>query len=133
MNACCLRVLLAEDDALLAADLEACLREAGYEVMAIEARGDCALTAARLLQPDVVVLNASLRGPLDGPAVAAALRTGSSLPVAVVFVTSQPMLPTPLSAHAAQSAVPARPLLGAQLCQAVHTALSNIWQERPAA
>ena len=47
MNPSCLRILLAEDDMLVAADLEACLREAGHEVLAVEARGDSALSAAR--------------------------------------------------------------------------------------
>ncbi|MDO7876563.1 response regulator [Hymenobacter sp. ASUV-10] len=93
METSSLRILLVEDDRNVAAALETCLREAGHEVLAVEARGDITLTATRLLQPDVVVLNVQLRGPLDGHAVVTALRQSVPTPVPVVFVATSAELP----------------------------------------
>jgi len=116
---------LVEDDNSVAAALEACLREAGHEVLAVEARGDITLTATRLLHPDVVVLNVELRGPLDGRAVATALRHSIPAPVAVVFVAASAELP---AARDLQRLAPLAILAGqgtsANLRQALASALS---------
>jgi len=120
-----LRILLVEDDNSVAAALETCLREAGHEVLAVEARGDVTLTATRLLQPDVVVLNVELRGPLDGRAIATALRHSVPAPVAVVFVAASAEL---LAAHDLQGLAPLAVLAGqstsANLQRALALALS---------
>lgn len=125
METSSLRILLVEDDRSVAATLETCLREEGHEVLAIEARGDITLTATRLLHPDVVVLNVELRGPLNGQAVAAALRHSVPAPVPVVFLAASAELPVvqelqrlaPLALLAGQGT-------GANLRQALATALS---------
>ena len=74
-----LRVLLAVDNFKRAAALAAHLRAAGHdEIIVVEARGDAALKAARLLHPDLVVLSGPLRGPLDGVALTTALEDAES-------------------------------------------------------
>ncbi|WP_310396080.1 response regulator [Hymenobacter sp.] len=93
MNPSFLRVLVAADSAPQAALLEQYLHEAGHEVVTVEARGDAALKAARLLHPDFVVLSGPLRGPLDGVALAAALQAGRAAPIPVVLVTDPAELP----------------------------------------
>jgi DNA-binding response OmpR family regulator len=129
MNPSSLRILLAEDDTLLASDLEACLREAGHEVMSVAACGDAALNAARLLQPDVVVLNVRMRGPRDGRAVAAELRAGRPVPVPVVFIKGRTSFPiTRLDETTPLAEVLTTPLVGLHLCQALNTAMSEMWQ-----
>lgn len=101
-----LRVLLVVDDLKLAAALAAPLREAGYdEIILVEARGDAALKAARLVHPDLVVLSGPLRGTLNGVALAAALQEGHAAPVPVVLVTDPAELPS-LLALQAQSTLP---------------------------
>ncbi|GAA4357467.1 hypothetical protein GCM10023185_22210 [Hymenobacter saemangeumensis] len=131
MTSDCLRILLVEDDAAVAADLLACLQEAGHEVLSVEARSDFALTAARLLQPDVVVLNVRLRGPLDGLAVASTLR--ASRPVPVIFITAQAEHASLLQqAQASPLAILATPLLGRDLCQDLGRALTQAMCEAQA-
>ena len=74
-----LRILLTVDNFKRAAALAAHLRAAGHdEIIVVEARGDAALQAARLLHPDLVVLNGPLRDSLDGMALATALEEAES-------------------------------------------------------
>jgi chemotaxis response regulator CheB len=59
------RVLVVEDDAIRAIDLEEQLRSLGYEVMASVATGEDALRAAQDL-PDLALVDIRLAGRLDG-------------------------------------------------------------------
>jgi CheY-like chemotaxis protein len=108
-----LRLLLAEDDALVAADLVAGLHEAGHQVVAVAARGDEAIRLAQARRPDLLLLNLRLRGGLDGVAVAQAVAD-----TPVVFVTA---LTAPAArqrmALVAPLAVLAKPLGRTQLQQ----------------
>ena len=83
-----LRILLAADSGQQATTFEYCLRQAGHEVVAVEARGDTALRAARLIYPDLVVLGGPLRGPLDAVALGAALQAGDVAPVPMLLVAN---------------------------------------------
>ena len=60
-----LRLLIADDDALLRLDLSQTLQSAGYLVVAEQADGLQALQAARQLRPDVVLLDLKMPA-LDG-------------------------------------------------------------------
>jgi len=67
-----LRVLIAEDEAIIRLDLRETLEEEGYEVIAETGRGDEALELARELRPDLAVLDIGMPG-LDGLAAAHAM------------------------------------------------------------
>jgi two-component system, response regulator PdtaR len=60
-----LRVLIAEDEAIIRLDLKETLQEEGYEVVGETGRGDEAITMARELAPDLAVLDIGMPG-LDG-------------------------------------------------------------------
>lgn len=122
MDSTYLRILLAEDDASIAQELAACLRDAGHEVLAVEARSEATLTATRLLQPDVVLLNTHLRGALDGPAVASLLRAHTPHPIPVVLVTTATEAP----ALSKVAVLPMAALAGPLLAQQLHRLLSSI-------
>lgn len=100
MNPSSLRVLLAVDSNQQAFFFESYLSEAGHETVAVEARGDAALKAARLVHPDVVVVGAPLRGPLDDGALVTALQANRAAPVPVLFVTDPSELPALLELQA---------------------------------
>jgi AmiR/NasT family two-component response regulator len=73
LNGCvALRVLIAEDEAIIRLDLRETLEEEGYEVIAETGRGDEALELARELRPDLAVLDIGMPG-LDGLAAAQAM------------------------------------------------------------
>jgi response regulator NasT len=59
------RVVLAEDEAIIRLDLREILEEEGYEVVGETARGDHAIDLARELRPDLTILDIKMPG-LDG-------------------------------------------------------------------
>jgi len=72
-----LRVLIAEDEAIIRLDLRETLEEEGYEVAGETGRGDEAVTMARELSPDLAVLDIGMPG-MDG-LEAARLMVGEQL------------------------------------------------------
>ena len=100
MNTSILRVLLAADTVQQTTFFEQYLREAGHEVVTVEARGDATLKAARLIFPDLVVLSCPLRGSLDMGALSDALQAGPTAPTPVLLVTDASKLPALLALQA---------------------------------
>lgn len=80
-----IRVVLAEDEAIIRLDLRETLEEEGYEVVGETGRGDEAVALVRSLRPDVAILDIKMPG-LDGLAVAREL-TGDRV-CAVLILTA---------------------------------------------
>ncbi len=60
-----MRVVIAEDEAIIRMDLRETLEEEGYEVVGETGRGDQAVELARALQPDLAILDIKMPG-MDG-------------------------------------------------------------------
>ncbi|MGA1599766.1 MAG: response regulator [bacterium] len=87
------RVLVIEDEAIVADDMVYCLEEAGYSVTAIASSGEEALRHAESGELDLALVDILLGGTMDGIETAGALR--QSLGIPVVYVTSftnEPMI-----------------------------------------
>jgi PAS domain S-box-containing protein len=84
MNAA--RILIVEDEAILAEDLADLLSGAGYEVVGIVSTGEDAVAAAHEFKPDLVLMDIKLRGALDG--IGAAERMANLRDTAVVYLTA---------------------------------------------
>lgn len=80
-----LRLLIVEDDALIAMDLAVSLGEIGGQVVAIAVTARDAMRLCDELRPDVVLMDVRLRGEPDGIEAAAMIRQRGTTPV--VFVT----------------------------------------------
>ena len=80
------RILITEDEALIAMDIDMQLREMGYTPVGHATRGDEAIELARDLKPDLVLMDIQLSGNMDG--IAAAQTIHSQLALPVVFVTA---------------------------------------------
>jgi len=80
------RILIVEDEAVVALDIEERLRRQGYDVVGIADSADDAVAAAATLRPDLVLMDVQLRDGVDG--VTAAERLRDELEVAVVFLTA---------------------------------------------
>ena len=84
MNA--LRILIVEDETLVARDLEATLKRLGFEVTALCRTGEEALAAMRRQRPDVVLMDIQLETGMDG--VETATRLQAEHPAPIVFLTA---------------------------------------------
>ena len=98
MNA--LRILVVEDETLVARDLEATLKKLGFEVAALCRTGEEALTAMRRFLPDVVLMDIQLEEGMDGVETATRLQGEHRAPV--IFLTAYADEPTLARARAAQ-------------------------------
>jgi CheY-like chemotaxis protein len=80
------RILIAEDEAITATALKSELVSLGYEVVAITDTAEDVVRAAGELQPDVVFMDITLKGVLDGITAAVAIRGRTGAPV--IFLTA---------------------------------------------
>lgn len=80
------RLLIVEDEAVVAMDLVQQVRGMGYEVVGSVHLGEEALALAERHRPDLVLMDIKLAGELDGISAAAQLRSRLGIPV--VFVTA---------------------------------------------
>jgi response regulator NasT len=83
-----IRVLIAEDEAIIRRDLKEMLEAEGYEVVADFGRGDEALEAIRALRPDIAVVDIKMPG-MDGLALAKEVGRDSLCAIVVLTAFSQ--------------------------------------------
>ena len=80
------RVLVVEDEAIVAADLQDRLSALGYGVAGWATSGEEAIALSREEKPDLVLMDIMLRGAMNGIEAAQIVRTDLHLPV--IFLTA---------------------------------------------
>lgn len=80
------KILIVEDEMLIAAKISTLLTELGYEVTGILARAEDALVQVQKNVPDIALLDIHLKGKMDGVALAQALQKEGELPI--IFLTA---------------------------------------------
>jgi DNA-binding response OmpR family regulator len=80
------RVLIVEDDAMIAWDMSLSLEAAGFQVCGIVSNGAAALEQANHAGPDVVLMDVNLKEGMDGIETARALRARQA-GTPIIFVT----------------------------------------------
>jgi EAL domain-containing protein (putative c-di-GMP-specific phosphodiesterase class I)/AmiR/NasT family two-component response regulator len=80
------KILVVEDEALAAENIARHLRKQGYEISAIVASGEEAIAKAYDLCPDLILMDISLQGDIDG--ILATHQITSQLNVPVVYMTA---------------------------------------------
>jgi PAS domain S-box-containing protein len=94
------RVLIAEDDAILALRIQRTVEGMGYAAAGLAATGEDAVRLAEELRPDVVLMDVRLRGEMTGVQAAATIHARSDTPVIYVTAYSD----TPLIEQATRTA-----------------------------
>lgn len=79
-------VLIVEDEALIALDLQRKLESEGYSVSAIADNASDALWSVEHHPPSLILMDVRLKGPVDGIEIGTRIRRRFSLPV--IFVTA---------------------------------------------
>ncbi len=80
------RILIVEDEMLIAKDIEGMLRGLGYEVAGHASSGEAAVEAALAARPDLVLMDVILKGAMDGVEATGLIKARVDLPV--VFLTA---------------------------------------------
>jgi PAS domain S-box-containing protein len=80
------KILIAEDEQILAMDVRAQLSDLGYEVVGIASTGRQALRLSDERRPDLVLMDVQLHGTMDGITAASEIRSQFQIPV--VFMTA---------------------------------------------
>jgi response regulator NasT len=83
-----MRVLIAEDEALIRLDLREMLEEEGFDVVGEAADGEQAVTLATQLKPDLVICDVKMP-KMDGIAAAAQITEARIAPVVMLTAFSQ--------------------------------------------
>ncbi len=80
------RVLIVEDQSVIAIDLKARLAALGYTVVATANMGEAAIQQAALMRPHVILMDIILKGEMDGVEAAAYIRERLGIPV--IYLTA---------------------------------------------
>jgi diguanylate cyclase (GGDEF)-like protein/PAS domain S-box-containing protein len=81
-----IRILIVEDEGLIARDIEDMVRNAGYGVCAVVGTGEDAVEKAETTHPDLVLMDIILRGEMDGVEAAEKIRERFNIPV--IYLTA---------------------------------------------
>lgn len=80
------RILIVEDEFIVAADLQMRVRHLGHEVAGVATNGEEAIRKAMEMRPDLLLLDIQLKDGIDG--IAVAKRVQKQLDVPIVFMTA---------------------------------------------
>ncbi|MBB6680600.1 response regulator [Aequorivita sp. 609] len=81
-----IKILIVEDEMVIAANISLQLTELGYEVTGILPRGEEALSQIRIDKPDIVLLDIRLKGELDGIQTAQEIQKYFRIPI--IYLTA---------------------------------------------
>lgn len=81
-----IKLLIVEDEMVIAANISLQLTEMGYEVTGIVPRGEEALVHVRDNPPDIILLDINLKGELDGIETAREMQKMQNIPV--IYLTA---------------------------------------------
>jgi CheY-like chemotaxis protein len=84
------RILIVEDEIIIARELEARLQGMEYEVVGIASSGREAIALAEEARPDLVLMDIVLKGDIDGIEAAEEIRRRLRLPVIFVSAYTDP-------------------------------------------
>ena len=122
------RVVIAEDEAIIRLDLAEMLGEEGYDVVGETGRGDEAVALVRALEPDLAILDVKMPG-MDGLRAAALIAEDADCGVIVLTAFSQ----REMIAAAGEAGVLAylvKPFQKAELVAAIEVALARDRERR---
>jgi two-component system, response regulator PdtaR len=120
------RILVVEDDFLVAEDIEAALTDGGFEVIGVAESADEAIRLAQSGEPALIVMDIRLIGARDG--IDAALEIFHKHRIRCIFATAH------VDEHAKRRAEPAQPLGWVQKPYSMASLVAlvkKVWSEDP--
>ena len=123
------RVVIAEDEAIIRLDLRETLEESGYEVVGETGRGDQAVELVRELKPDVAILDIKMPHA-DGIAVARMISSEQLCAVLILTAFSQSEVVAE-ARDAGALAYLVKPYQKSELIPAIELAIARFREPRP--
>ncbi len=80
------KILIVEDESIVALDIQDCLTKLDYEVVGVESYGERVLQQVIALKPNLVLMDIRLKGQMDGIEACIAVKKEAGIPV--VFLTA---------------------------------------------
>ncbi|MFH1942844.1 MAG: PAS domain S-box protein [bacterium] len=80
------RILLVEDESLIAEDIKSVLKQLGYSVLPAVSSGEEAVRKAEELKPDLILMDILLSGEMDGVTATEIIRSRSDIPI--IYLTA---------------------------------------------
>ena len=122
------KILVVEDERIIACDIKYCLESSGYIVPAVIAYGEKAITQVEECQPDLVLMDMMLKGDMNGIEAAEIIMNTFNIPV--VFLTAHSDESTITKAKATQPfGYVLKPFEETQLITTIEIALSKHQKE----
>ena len=81
-----LRILIVEDEQIVAADLESKLTRIGHRVVGTAGTGEDAIALAEQIRPELVLMDVRLKGSMDGTEAARQVQRLTGAPI--IFITA---------------------------------------------
>lgn len=81
-----IKILIVEDDMIIAANISLQLSKLGYEVTGIESRGEDAIKHALDNHPDIILMDIQLKGKLNGIEAAKQIQNKADIPL--IYLTA---------------------------------------------
>jgi CheY-like chemotaxis protein len=123
------RILVVEDDRIIARSLRMILEQLGYEVTALASTGQAAIREAKETKPDLILMDIILDGAMDGIEAAQVIRSHLSIPV--IYLTAHADHATRERADATQPfGYLSKPIMKHVLHSIIEQALSKALGER---
>jgi CheY-like chemotaxis protein len=118
-------ILIVEDEVIVAIELREKLRALGWRVSGLATSGAEAIAAAEADPPDLVLMDITIKGGMDGFETARRLQAGRRVPV--IFITA--FIKKPAPRRASPSRPPlfwlSKPLVDEELVRTIRTALAG--------
>lgn len=80
------KILIVEDECITAMDIQSCLQRLGYCVTEIASSGKEAISLAKKLSPDLILMDIKLKGEMDGTEAAKYIANHYHIPI--IFLTA---------------------------------------------
>lgn len=123
------KILIVEDEIIIAADISMMLNKLGYDVTGIIPRGEDALKSIEATRPDLVLMDVALKGKMNGIETALSIRETHQIPL--IFLTANADDDTYNQAKAAQPyAFMSKPFRQADLSRTVELVLQKVAEEK---
>lgn len=118
------RILIVEDEIIIAMEIQVRLESAGFAVCGLTSSGEKAILLAREKNPDLILMDITLKGPLDGLETAGRIQAEKSVPVIFLSATDNQAVLRRIREHRPGISL-AKPFGEADLIAAIRVALGG--------